>query len=113
MLLKAVPVLPAVNMRESVDFYTCKMGFTGINMGSYAVMKCRDTEIHLSMASAKQPFQAAGCYIITDDIECLFADFSARDLVYPKGQLVSKARGIREFSIKDNNGNLIRFGQKK
>jgi hypothetical protein len=113
MLLKAIPVLPAVNIRDTIDFYTLKLGFTGVNYGDYAILKLKEAEIHLAMATTKNPFHPGSCYILTDDIECLYADFSAKELIYPKTILKDKPGRCKEFSIKDNNGNLVRFGQKK
>jgi hypothetical protein len=113
MLLKTIPVLPVISIRDSIDFYTFKLGFKGINQGNYAVLKLKDAEIHLAMADAKKTFHAGCCYILTDDIECLFADCSAKELIYPKLKLEDKPLGLKEFSIKDNNGNIITFGQKK
>ncbi len=113
MLLKTVPVLPVTNITDAIDFYKCKLGFKGVNFGNYAILKFKDAEIHLSMADPKKQFTPGSCYIFADDIEELYADFSAKDLIYPRGQLVSKPRGFKEFAILDNNDNLLRFGQKR
>ncbi len=112
MFQKAVPVLPAINISNTIEFYNCKLGFTATNMGNYAILKKRDVEIHLCMAESKQAFVLCTCYIFVDNVEDLYADMSIKDLIYPKGQLVKKPRGFKEFTIKDNNGNVIHFGQK-
>ena len=112
MFTKAVPVLPAVNISATIEFYKCKLGFTAKNFGNYAILKNKDAEIHVTMADSKAKFDPASCYIFVDNVEDLYADLGAKELIYPKGQLVKKPRGVKEFSIKDNNGNLIHFGQK-
>ncbi|MDN3655806.1 hypothetical protein QWZ08_09235 [Ferruginibacter paludis] len=113
MFLKTIPVLPAVSIRDTIDFYSSKLGFTGVNQGDYGILKLKDAEIHLSMFDINKPFHPGSCFILTDDIECLYADFSAKELIYPRTVLKDKPGRYKEFSIKDNNGNLVRFGQKK
>jgi hypothetical protein len=113
MLIKAIPVLPVISVRESVDFYTCKLGFTGVNLGDHAILHYKNVQIRLQMATAKRPFHKGSCYFFTDDVECLYADFSAKELIYPKNQLAGKPRGVKEFTVQDNNGNLLYFAQVK
>lgn len=113
MLLKTVPVLPVVSITESVAFYTYQLGFSCISLGDYAILKCKEVEIYLVITNTKRSFEPGSCYIFTDDIECLYADCCGKGLIDKMGKLVSKPRGLMEFSIRDNNGNLIHFGQKK
>lgn len=113
MFQKVVPILPANNINDTIEFYTCKLGFTGISLGNYGIVKYNDAEIHIFLADSKKKFEHASCYIFVDNVEDLYADLSAKDLIYPKGRLVSKQWGWKEFSITDNNGNVIRLGQKK
>jgi hypothetical protein len=112
MFQKAVPVLPAINISNTIEFYNCKLGFTATNFGNYAILRKREVEIHLHMADSTKKFEHCACYLFVDNIEDLYADMSIKDLIYPKGQLVKKPRGFKEFTIKDNNGNVIHFGQK-
>ena len=112
MLQKAVPVLPAINIGLTIEFYKCKLGFAAKNFGNYAILKYHDVEIHVCMVDNKKKTEPASCYIFVDNVEDLYADLSAKELIYPKDQLVKKPRGFKEFTIKDNNGNFIHFGQK-
>jgi hypothetical protein len=113
MLQKSVPLLPARNISDAIDFYKCKLGFTSANFGDYAILKSNTAEIHLFMADTRKRFEPAGCYIFVDNVEDLYADLCAKGLIYPKGKLIDKPRGFKEFTILDNNGNIIRFGQKR
>ncbi len=113
MFLKAAPILCAINISNTIEFYKSKLGFTAINFGNYAIVQFGYTEIHFIMIDNKKKFEKGSCYIFTDNIEDLYADLSAKELIYPKGQLIAKPRGYKEFSILDNNGNSIFFGQKK
>ena len=112
MLRKAVPLLPARNIRESIDFYEAKLGFSGLNFGTYAILKYKNSEIHLFM-TAERAGNNAGCVIMVDNIEDLYTQFSSKGLLQINGMLKDTPWGLREFSITDNNNNLIRFAQKR
>ncbi|MBS7566163.1 hypothetical protein KHS38_17270 [Mucilaginibacter sp. Bleaf8] len=62
---------------------------------------CNDAEI---------PKQT-GCYIHTDNADDLYAEYEPLGIVHPNGKLEEKPWGMRQFSIVDNNGNIIHFGQ--
>jgi hypothetical protein len=110
-LLKAIPVLPAKNMRDTIDFYESKLRFKGFNLGNYAIIKSGFAEIHFSLAMDKNKMQPASCYICTDNVEDLYTFCAERELLYPPGQITDMKLGKKEFSIRDNNGNIIRFGE--
>lgn len=113
MLQKAVPVLPAINIRDTIEFYECKLGFTRTSFGNYGILRYHYVEIHICMVDNKKQFAHAGCYIFVDNIEDLYADLCVKELISPNGQLVNKPWCSKEFTILDNNGNLIRFGQNR
>lgn len=113
MFKKAVPVFPVVNVSDTIEFYKCKFGFAGVNFGNYAILKNHDVEIHITMTHNKKHFEAASCYILVDNIEDLYVELSAKELIYYKGLLVNEQKGFKEFSILDNNGNILHFGQKQ
>jgi len=110
-LLKAIPVLPAKNMREAIDFYESKLGFTGVNFGNYAIIKSGFAEIHFSLITDKKNMHPTCCYIYTDNVEDMYTRCAEKDLLYPRGQIADMKFGKKEFSIIDNNGNIIRFGE--
>jgi hypothetical protein len=113
MLHKAVAILPAINIRNTIEFYECKLGFTGTSFGNYGILKNHQVEIHIRLVDSKRIIENAACYIFVDNIEDLYTDYSAKELISPNGQLVNSSRGYKEFTIFDNNGNLLRFGQKR
>lgn len=112
MFKKTVPVLSAINITDTIEFYNCKLGFTAVNFGNYAIVQSGPAEIHFIMVSSKDRFEKGSCYIFTDNVEDLYAELGTKELIYPGGQLITKPRGYKEFSILDNNGNIIYFGQK-
>lgn len=113
MLKKSVPVLPAVNIRDTIDFFEAKLGFKATNYGNYAVLNYNDAEIHLVMPANKTIHLSAGCLILVDNIEDLYTSCCTKGLIELKGKLTDKPWGIKEFTIVDNNNNLIRFGEKR
>lgn len=111
MLQKAIPLLPALNLRATLDFYEHRLGFTSINMGSYAIIKSGGAEIHFYLVTDPSAFHPSSCLIYTDNVEDLYTVFAGKDMLYPKGQIKDEKFGRREFSIQDNNGNMIRFSK--
>ncbi|MEO6232996.1 MAG: VOC family protein [Ferruginibacter sp.] len=113
MLQKSVPILPSLNIIDTIDFYEAKLGFAAINYGNYAILRYENTEIHLAMTNSKVHPVAGTCLIMVDNIEDLYTRLSSKGLVHLTGQLSDKPWGNKEFTIIDNNKNLIRFGQKR
>jgi len=111
MTQQAVPVLPALSIKETMLFYETKLGFSGHDHGGYATMENNGTRLHFFECKDKYLCENSGCYIYTDNIEDLYARLSAFDIIHPDGKLESKAWGIKEFCVVDNNGNLLRFGE--
>ncbi len=50
---------------------------------------------------------------MVDNVEDLYASFTIKELIETERQLQDKPWGTREFSVVDNNRNIIRFGQKR
>lgn len=113
MLQKSIPLLPSLNISDTISFYEIKLGFIAINLGNYAILKNENTEIHLFMVTEKTMPAPVSCMILVENIEDLYVSFSARGLVQLLGKLADSPWGYREFSIVDNNKNLIRFAQKR
>ena len=111
MLQKAIPLLPALNLRATIDFYETRLGFTGLNMGSYAIVKSGFAEIHFYIVIDAAKFHPSSCLVYTDNVEDLYTIFAAKDMLYPRGQIKDVKFGRKEFSIQDNNGNVIRFSK--
>ena len=109
MIQKLIPVLPAINIQDTIMFYESKLGFTSFDQGGYVIMKKGDAELHFFLCHDKKLCENSCCYIKVSDIECLYTDLSALEIVSLNGKLEDKPRGIKEFSIRDNNGNLLKF----
>ncbi len=109
MIQKIIPVLPAINIQDTIMFYESKLGFTAFDQGGYAILQKDGIELHFFLSPNTKSFERSGCHIKVTDIECLYTDLSKMGIVSIEGKLEDRARGIKEFSVKDNNGNQLKF----
>ncbi|MBL0359251.1 MAG: hypothetical protein IPP72_21355 [Chitinophagaceae bacterium] len=109
MFKNAIPVLPSMNLRATIDFYETRLGFAGINLGNYATLQSGFATIHFYLVTDKSEFYPSICLICTDNLEDLYTNFAGKDMLYPSGKIEDLKFGRKEFSIQDNNGNIIRF----
>ena len=112
MLQKIAPVLPAVDISETSTFFRNKLKFETINYGNYLVVKKDHIEFHYYLWPKKETFTASCCFIYDDNIEDLYATFASFGIIQPASNKWSNSWGKREFQVKDNNGNVLRFGEK-
>ncbi len=110
----AAPILAAIDVAQSVEFYEQKLGFkTNYNDGGYLIFQRENLIIHLShydmFNPATNPFT---CYIYVENIEPLYEEYRAKNAIHPNGPLEVKPWNIKEFSVLDNNGNCLRFGER-
>lgn len=92
-------------------FYENILGFMGIDQGSYAILKKGSVELHFALCTDKKVYENSSCYIRVSDVECLFTDVAARGIIYPENKLQDLPGGKKGFTLKDNNGILLRFVQ--
>jgi hypothetical protein len=110
-LQSAIPILAFLNIQETVDFYQ-QLGFTCNNNWPDYLMCARDNiEIHLWKCNDENIPKNTGCYIRVNEIDKLYKDFDALHIIHPNGKLENKPWKIRQFSILDNSGNIIHFGE--
>jgi catechol 2,3-dioxygenase-like lactoylglutathione lyase family enzyme len=112
MLKSAVPVLASLNEEESIKFYTEKLGFTfHSSWEGYLILSKDKVYLHLWPCSDKEIPKATGCYINVTEIDKLYAKYEPLGIIHPNGKLEEKAWQMKQFSILDNNGNIIHFGE--
>ena len=113
MLHTAVPILASLNAEETIKFYTQKLGFTfHNNWDGYLIFSKDEIEIHLWPTTNVEVPKATGCYVRVTQVEELFKAYKSQGVVHPNGTLETKPWGMRQFSILDNNGNIIHFGER-
>jgi len=111
-MYKVAPILPALNINETICFYRDKLQFSIRIYANYFIAYTKYFEIHFYKTYDKYLCENASCYIMVTDIEDLYLHFSSLDIIKPDGKLETKAWGVKEFSIFDNNGNLLRFAER-
>ncbi|MEW2526863.1 VOC family protein [Streptomyces sp. NPDC047071] len=122
---KTIPLLPCRSVQPVVDFYTA-LGFetTYLQKSPYAYAVVERGPVELQFFGMKQYDPAAsysGCYVLTDDVDALYAAFRAGlKAAYGKvprrglpriGPLKDMSYGVRQFVMTDPAGNSIRVGQ--
>lgn len=133
-LSKTVPALPVRSTDDAKAFYSARFGFTVVHSDDgFAIVMRDDAEIHLWASSdtrwtqrtdfATNPIRSgaesfiagtASCRIEVDDVDTLYAELSAADVLHPidAGSAVDTAWGTREFPTIDLDGNLLTFYQR-
>lgn len=94
-------------------FYENVLGFTSFEYGPYAIIKKGDVELYFELCTDKQRCENTSCYIKVTDVQCLYAEMAAKGIIYPDNKLLNLPGGKKEFTLKDNNGILLRFVQEK
>jgi hypothetical protein len=111
-MYKVAPILPALNLNETACFYRDKMQLSVRVYANYLIASSKYIELHFYKAYDKYLCENSSCYIMVNDIEDLYILFSSMDIIRPADKLETKAWGVKEFSIIDNSGNILRFAQR-
>lgn len=112
-LNKAIPQLPYLDEKETINFYSDVLNFKILsNWDGYIITKKDNIEIHLWKTDDKLIPQNTGCYIrIYNCIYNLYNDYASKKIIHENGKLEMKPWNMNQFSIIDNNGNIIHFGE--
>jgi catechol 2,3-dioxygenase-like lactoylglutathione lyase family enzyme len=112
MLKYAIPILASLNGEETVKFYTEKLGFTfHSSWDGYLIFSRDGVNIHLWPAEDPEIAKSTGCYINVTEVDQLYAELKVKGLIHPNGDLKDMPWEMRQFSVLDNNGNIINFGE--
>lgn len=122
---KLSPILWTKNLEETTRFYESVLGFSGkSNFPNFVSLTRGDVEIMFivpqdSPAECKEPGDTAeffpkplltgSIYIVTNDVDQLWE--SVKDRAAIKDSINNREYLMRDFSILDNNGYEIVFGQ--
>ena len=112
MLQSAVPMLASLNEEASVKFYTEKLGFTfHSSWDGYLIFSRDGVFIHMWPTKDPEHPKVTGCYVNVTEVDKLYAELKEKGIVHPNGDLTDMPWGMRQFSILDNDGNIIHFGE--
>ncbi|MEM1429006.1 MAG: VOC family protein [Pseudomonadota bacterium] len=118
MLRVACPLMPSRDLAETARFYA-GLGFEAVNRYAeerYLIVAREGVELHFFDAEGRAPDQSgSGAYLRTGDAAGWSAAVAALGLPgtgVPRFSAVEdKPWGMREFSVVDPDGNLLRVGQ--
>jgi hypothetical protein len=113
MILKSIPVLPMLNTKETIKFYETILGFTAVDSGGYLQMKKEGIRLHFFLCADEYLCANTSCYIIVTNIEDLYIELCAQEMIPLNNKLAGDQWGKKEFSVLDNNGNTLRFVEEK
>ena len=112
MLKYAVPILASLNEQETVAFYTEKLGFTfHSSWDGYLIFSRDGMNLHLWPCTSAEIAKNTGCYINVTEVDKLYAEYEPHGIIHPEGKLEVKPWEMKQFSIVDNNGNIIHIGE--
>ncbi|MHA8067402.1 VOC family protein [Aquirufa sp. ROCK2-A2] len=110
-LLKATPILAYLEREATITFYQ-NLGFeSNAAWDGYLMFHRDDISIHLWCCDDENIPKNTGCYVYVNEIDELYGQCQSLGIVHPNGKLQHMAWGMRQFSILDNSGNIIHFGQ--
>jgi catechol 2,3-dioxygenase-like lactoylglutathione lyase family enzyme len=116
-----IPQLRTTNLAASIDFYVAKLGFAldFTYDDFYAGIRAGDQLLHLKLVDAPDPsiaFVSNGghlhLYFATDDVDAE-ARRLRRNGVVLRDDIADTPWGTREFSVVDDQGHVLYFGQRR
>jgi uncharacterized glyoxalase superfamily protein PhnB len=117
-LLHGIPVLPVGDMRQALEFYTSKLGFSETfrdnpDAPNYAGLKRDNVYVHLASVGgglAKTVAEQTMVRFVVDDVDRLYEELKKHEgVIHPNGALQTKPWGTREFAVLDPTGVCITF----
>lgn len=107
-LVTAIPVLPIRDLPKALAFYTERLGFEVLfELGPYAGVGRDGVELHLSVEQGTP----VTCRIGVREVDGWYEQMSAQQVVDPDEPLATQPWGMRQFSVRDADGNRITFAE--
>ena len=119
-----IPIMTVRDVAEAIAFYTGTLDFRFVfgwpeAAPIHAGLARGEDEMHLALAHAGRPHGRGSAMVLCDDVDALFAAFTARGLAVPvrpespvhEGPL-DQSWGSREFYVDDPSGNTLIFQQR-
>ena len=104
MVIRATPVLPALDVDATVRFWQEELGFAAVfSSAEYGIVDRDGTQVHFFPSDIDPAENDGGCRIAVDDVDAFHDEYE--DHVYAR--LEEKPWGTREFAVLDPNRNLI------
>lgn len=105
-----MPGLPLADVGAGVAHYRDVLGFSVNHAQDDIAVMDRDDVRLLLVAKTERMRGPGSCYVYVEDADALHAELVAKG-AHVKGRPVSRPWGLREFTVSDQEGNEITFGQ--
>jgi len=110
LIQSTVPVLPSLNLHETLAFYVGKLGFVSLmDRQDYAIVGRDGAEIHFYPCEDRHIAENTSCYVRTGDTQALYEEFQGRAVELKPPEI--RPWGMKELYVIDPHGNLLKFGE--
>lgn len=107
-LLRVAPEMPAADLALTLEYYEQRLGFSvAMGMPDYAIVERDGVAIHLFEDRARK-HSPVGIHIFTADLDELYAELRESGALITQA-IEKKPWGNREFRVKDDFGNEMKF----
>ena len=107
------PELPSLDLARTRQFYEEKLGFKTVTQyDDYVIFERDNVRINYWLCDDAELPKWASCYIYVDDAKMLYEELTQHQIIHPHGMLQDRPYGVREFTVLDDNGCLLKFGQR-
>jgi catechol 2,3-dioxygenase-like lactoylglutathione lyase family enzyme len=106
---RTIPVLASLNIDETRDFYSGKLGFKTESYGDYLIAVRDQMEIHFWLTDDPVHPENTSCYIRGGQIVALYDEYRSKE-IERLSDFIVRPWNMKEFYIHDPHGNLLRFG---
>lgn len=105
------PVFPVGDIDAAIRFYTEVMEFElDFHVANYAAVSLDGITLHLSARRSHPPALGLGmAYVMCDTVDDYYAGLVERGAVLER-EIADTPYGMREFMVRDPDGNHISFG---
>ncbi len=107
-----LPVLPSLNISETLSFYRDQLGFgtTVYETEDYLILRRDGMELHFWLTEDRDLCEKTSVYLRGGGIDELYREFTERR-VERLSEMAVRPWNMEEFYIHDPHGNLLRFGR--
>jgi uncharacterized glyoxalase superfamily protein PhnB len=109
--VSAVPIVPARDIEEAAAWYRDELGFGVFHVEpEYGIVGRGESWIHFWGPSGIAPEDSNTMIRLgVRGIDDLYAHCQGRGIVHPNAPLQEQPWGMREFAVRDRDGNLVTF----
>lgn len=108
-LRQIMPAFPCADVGQAVSYYKDVLGFS-VNYQQHDLGVMDRDEVRLLLVARREGMLNAGCCVYIENADRLYEELLEKGALM-QGEPVSHPWGLREFRVKDPDGNEISFAQ--